>query len=215
MQTISEDGLFQRLGFENPWWSLTPETEIRFRHPPKLIFFPAFFGFIMKAGDGQALVLAGPLRAGKTVLLRQLVAALIEKGADPKSVFYCSLTAPSTTTAELGELVELFTTHHGHGPESDLIFLFDEVQYVRNWQEALLEIAEAWPKARVVGAVSSAAPALTTGEVSSQGRISVFVLPPLTFIEFLRFRGSEEKLFGPEGAKPDSRWRCRRACSGR
>ena len=79
----------------------------------------------MKAGDGQALVLAGPLRAGKTVLLRQLVAALIEKGADPKSVFYCSLTAPSTTTAELGKLVELFTTPHGHGPESDLIFLFD------------------------------------------------------------------------------------------
>ena len=88
MQTISEDGLFQRLGFENPWWSFTPETEIRFRHPPKRIFFPAFFGCVMKAGDGQALVLAGPLRAGKTVLLRQLVAALIEKGADPKSVFY-------------------------------------------------------------------------------------------------------------------------------
>ena len=201
MQTISEDGLFQRLGFENPWWSFTPETEIRFRHPPKRIFFPAFFGCVMKADDGQALVLAGPLRAGKTVLLRQLVAALIEKAADPKSVFYCSLTAPSTTTAELGKLVELFTTHHGHGPESELIFLFDEVQYVRNWQEALLEIAEAWPKARVVGAVSSAAPALTTGEVSSQGRISVFVLPPLTFIEFLRFRGSEEKLFGPEGGQ--------------
>ena len=89
MQTISEDGLFQRLGFENPWWSFTSETDIRFHHPPKRIFSPAFFGCVMKAGDGQALVLAGPLRAGKTVLLRQLVAALIEKGADPKSVFYC------------------------------------------------------------------------------------------------------------------------------
>ena len=82
MQTISEDALFRRLGFENPWWSFTPETEIRFRHPPKRIFFPAFFSRVMKAGDGQALVLAGPLRAGKTVLLRQLVAALIEKGAE-------------------------------------------------------------------------------------------------------------------------------------
>lgn len=201
MQTISEDSLIQRLAFENPWWSFTPETEIKFRHPPKRIFFPAFFSKVMKSGAGEALVLAGPLRAGKTVMLRQLVAELIEKGAEPNSVFFCSLTAPSTTTAELAKLVDLFAARHGHGPDSELIILFDEVQYVRDWQKALLAIAETWPQARIVAAVSSAAPALTTGESVSKGRVSVFVLPPLTFLEFLRFRGSEEKLFGPEAGQ--------------
>jgi len=67
---------------------------------------------------------------------------------------------------------------------------------VRDWQQALVGIAKAWPKARMVTAVSSAAPALVTGPVPSAKGLEVFVLPPLTFAEFLRFRDSEAALFG-------------------
>ena len=51
------------------------------------------------------------------------------------------------------------------------------------------------PKAKIVGTVSSGAPALVSGTKVMEDRMEVFILPPLTFLEFLRFRGSEEKLF--------------------
>ncbi len=205
MKTISEGDLFRRLAFDNPWWGFKPETEIKFRHPPKRAFFPAFSERVMATGTGEVLVLAGPLRSGKTVMLRQMVAQLIEKGGDSKSVLYCSLTTPSYTAAVLTRLVDVFAEHHRHDPKGELTLFFDEVQYVREWEKALLAIAEAGPKAKVVGAVSSGAPAITTGQTSSGGRVSVFVLPPLTFLEFLRFRNSEEKLFGAEAVKAGNR----------
>ncbi|MGH6661062.1 MAG: AAA family ATPase, partial [Rhodospirillales bacterium] len=196
MDTISDDDLFGRLAFDNPWWAFTEATEIRFRHPPKRAFFPAFAERVRQAQGGAALVVAGPLRAGKTVLLRQMTAELIQGGAAPNSIFYAALTTPSYTGAALARLVELFAARHGHDRAASLTLFLDEVEYVRDWQQALVGIAKAWPKARIVAAVSSAAPALVTGPAPSAKGLEVFVLPPLTFAEFLRFRDSEAALFG-------------------
>lgn len=199
MHTITDNDLFHRLAFDNPWWEFTAETRIKFRHPPQRAFFPAFLDRLMKTGSGEVLVLAGPLRAGKTVLMRQMVAHLVEHGASPKSVLYVSLTTPSYTAADLRILFEMFCRRYRHGPDAELYVFFDEVQYVKDWEKAIVRLAKMRPRARIVGAVSSGAPAITTGKTSENGKISVFVLPPLTFLEFLRFRGSEETLFG-EGA---------------
>ena len=196
MDTISDDDLFGRLAFDNPWWAFTEATEIRFRHPPRRAFFPAFAERVRQAQGGAALVVAGPLRAGKTVLLRQMIAELIGGGTPPRSILYAALTTPSYTGAALARLVELFAARHGHDGSASLTLFLDEIEYVRDWQQALVGIAKAWPKARMVTAVSSAAPALVTGPVPSAKGLEVFVLPPLTFAEFLRFRDSEAALFG-------------------
>lgn len=205
MLTVTENDLFRRLEFDNPWWGFTSETEIKFRHPPRRVFFPAFFSRVMKAGAGEVLVLAGPLRAGKTVMIRQMLAQLIEQGVEPRSVFYCSLTTPSYTAADLKTLFGLFTRRHQHGQGAELYVFFDEAQYVGDWRDALPALAGEWPNAKFVAAVSSGAPQITTGKTSADGRTSVFVLPPLTFLEFLRFRDSEEKLFGAGAGEAGSR----------
>ena len=85
MHTIADHDLFHRFAFDNPWWEFTANTRIKYQHPPKRIFFTEFSSRIMKAGAGEVLVLAGPLRAGKTVLMRQMVAHLVERGISPKS----------------------------------------------------------------------------------------------------------------------------------
>jgi predicted AAA+ superfamily ATPase len=195
MHIISDNDLFHRLSFDNPWWEFTAETRVKFRHPARRILFPAFADRLQKMGAGQVLALAGPLRAGKTVLMRQMVAHLIERGVSPRSVFYASLTTPSYTAADLGTLFEMFCRRYRHGPGAELYVFFDEVQYVRGWEKAALDLAKRRPNARIVGAVSSGSPAISTGKTAEGGKISVFVLPPLTFLEFLRFRGSEQQLF--------------------
>lgn len=202
MHVITDNDLFHRLAFDNPWWEFTAETRIKFKNPARRVFFPAFMSRVMKAGDGNVLVLAGPLRAGKTVLMRQMVAALIERGVDPTSVFYCNMTVSSYTSADLPTLFEMFCRRYRHGPKAELYIFYDEIQYVKDWKKIVLQLAKMRPNARIVGAVSSGAPAITTGATAEDGRLSVFVLPPLTFLEFLRFRGSEAKIFDTETEAP-------------
>lgn len=200
MHTITDNDLFHRLAFDNPWWEFKETTRVAFKNPPKRVFFPAFFSRVMGAGLGNVLVLAGPLRAGKTVMLRQMVAQLVERGIKPTNILYCSLTTPSYTAADLSTLFEMFCRRYRHGADAELYVFFDEVQYARDWEKQLLALAKMRPNAKIVGAVSSSAPSITSGGKTMDGKIETFVLPPLTFLEFLRFRGSEEKLFGVPGA---------------
>ncbi len=202
MHIIADNDLFHRLAFDNPWWELKADTKIQFKNPPKRIFYGPFYDHLTRAKTGQVLALAGPLRAGKTVLLRQAVAGLIESGVKPTSVFYCNMTVPSYTATNVTTLFEMFCRRYRHGPDAELYILYDEIQYVKGWEKALLALSEMRPNARIVAAVSSGAPAITTGKKTHDGRITTYVLPPLTFLEFLRFRDSEAALFGdvPDGA---------------
>lgn len=193
---ISDNDLFQRLAFDNPWWEFSGDTKIEFRHPPKRAGYQALADKARAAADASVTVLAGPLRAGKTVMLRQMVADVIESGVPPTSVFYCNMTVPSYTSADLATLFEMFCRRYHHKADAELYVFYDEIQYVRGWQDAVLALAKLRPKARIVAAVSSGAPALTTGASVAGGRLSVIVLPPLSFLEFLRFRGTEKTIFG-------------------
>lgn len=196
MHTITDNDLFHRLAFDNPWWEFKDSTRVAFKNPPKRVFFPAFHESVMNTGIGNVLVLAGPLRAGKTVMMRQLVAQLIETGVKPTNVLYCSLTTPSYTAADITILFEMFCRRYHHGPDAEIYVFFDEAQYAKDWEKSLLKLAKMRPKAKIVGAVSSGSPAIVSGTKVMEDRMEVFILPPLTFLEFLRFRGSEEKLFG-------------------
>ncbi len=195
VHTITDNDLFQRLAFDNPWWEFTKDTRIQFKDPQRRVFFPAFVSHVMKAGAGNVLCLAGPLRAGKTVLMRQMVARLIEGGISPKNVFYCNMTVPSMTAADIPTLFEMFCRRYRHRPDAELYVFYDEIQYVKGWEEIVLELAKLRPKARIIAAVSSGAPSLATGDTTHDGKLTTFVLPPLTFLEFLRYRGTENTLF--------------------
>lgn len=204
MHTISDNDLFQRLAFENPWWELKPNTRIEFRASTQRVFFPAFFDRMMSAKEGDILVLSGALRVGKTVMLRQVIARLIEQGVKPTNVFYSSLTTPSLAHADLAVLFEMFLRRYRHGPDAELYVFFDEAEYVSNWQKTVAQLARMRPRTKFVCAVSAGAP--VAGETTATGgQFRSFVLPPVTFLEFLRFRGSEEKLFGPGAGKPQGR----------
>ena len=163
MHTISDNDLFQRLAFDNPWWEFTKDTRIQFKKPLRRVFFPAFLNFVMKTGDGDVLCLAGPLCAGKTVLIRQMVAHLVENGITPANIFYCNMTVPSMTAADIRTLFEMFCRRYQHGSEAELYVFYDEIQYVKGWEMIVLELAAFRPKTRIIVTVSSGALCLITG----------------------------------------------------
>src|SRR3990167_6255895 len=108
MAVLSETELLRRLTFDNPWWDAKPGTPVRFRNLPKRDFFAPFLARAQAMGMGRALLLAGPLRAGKTVLMRQLVAHLIETGIAPSRILYGSFATPSYADADFPALVGSF-----------------------------------------------------------------------------------------------------------
>ena len=199
MAVLSESELLRRLAFDNPWWDAKPGTPVRFRNLPKRDFFAPFLARAQAMGMGRALLLAGPLRAGKTVLMRQLVAHLIETGIAPSRILYGSFATPSYADADFPALVGSFARHHRHDPAAELFLLLDEAQYAPDFEKMMLGLARAYPRARVIGAASALAPALFTGATAHGGRLEVFVLPPLTFAEFLALRGRDQDLFAGTG----------------
>ncbi len=199
MDAVSANDLLRRLAFDNPWWEAKPDAPVRFRHPSKRPFFAPFFARLRAMGMGRALLLTGPLRAGKTVLMRQALAHLIESGAPPKTVLYCSFATPSYAAADFPVLVDAFRRHHKHPPSAELYLFLDEIEYAPDFEALLLKLARQYPSARVVGAASALAPALVSGQAAKGGRLEVFVLPPLTFAEHLALRGCEGDLFADAG----------------
>lgn len=201
MAVLTQTELLRRLAFDNPWWDAKPGAPVRFRNLPKRNFFAPFLARALAMGMGRALLLAGPLRAGKTVMMRQLVAHMIELGVAPGRILYCSFATPSYAAADFPELVGTFVRHHNHDPAAELFLLLDEVQYAPDFEKMMLGLARAYPRARVIGAASALAPALFTGAAAHGGRLEIFILPTLTFAEFLSMRGRDKDLFAASSGK--------------
>ena len=132
MQSITNDDHSLRLMGDNPWWDFSSGFEKKLPSQLKRDVFPAFYRSIQDLGQGTALVVAGTLGVGKTVMLHQAVARLIEEGVPPSAVFFCSLVSPNYGSVELIRLLEMFTARHGHGQEAELYVFFDEIQYTGN-----------------------------------------------------------------------------------
>lgn len=185
MRTLSDTDITDRLALDNPWWrSGAPEPETAVL--PRRAFFDGFLRRLGRTGAGRPLLLAGPRRVGKTVLVRQAIGRLIEDGAPPRGLLYADLTAPAAYGVPLERLARALRAAAGaEGPGGVLVL--DGIHHVRGWEAAVTGLAAALPELRVV-AVASGAAAPVAG---------AFVLPPLTFAEYLRLTGAERELIEP------------------
>lgn len=204
MLTVDHSDIRERLSFDNPWWAFKTGTRVRFRHPPKRAYFDGFLARVLARNPALPLILAGPLRVGKTVLLRQVLAEVIRRGTSPLRVLYASFTTPVYGTLTLEEMVSIFRQEVDAKPDDRVLIFLDEVEYLKDWQEQVRALHRSQPKARVVASVSSSAPGTVVGE-TADGAFDMFILPPLTFLEFLRFRDGEEKLLGGPMEKAEQR----------
>lgn len=69
MRQVSEAEVEARLAFDNPWWSQGEGVEQEFQDFPKRAYLPPFFELVADRGVRRAVVLLGPRRVGKTVMV--------------------------------------------------------------------------------------------------------------------------------------------------
>lgn len=185
--------LTARLQLDNPWWSESLYDMEQKLPEERRLFFPHFLKLLAEKPSGKACVLMGPRCSGKTVLLRQSIQELIKEGCEAKRIVYFSLKNPVYFGTSLKECIEFAVEGKCYVPYTKHYLIFDNVEYVKDWEKELHDVAEANPLSVVVG-VSSLAP-----QENAAGKSRGFAelaLPAVTFAEYMRFTGNDD-LFAP------------------
>lgn len=191
MDAISEKDIRLRIERDNPWWS-NPQVKLPEADYQRRVYFQPFRALALNFDVKRGTILLGPRRVGKTVIIRQLISDLIAHGTDPKSILYASIDAPIYSGISLEKFLEFMPG----GTENDTsrIVIFDEIQYLRDWEVHMKDLVDNHPASKFIASGSAAAALRLQSRESGAGRFSDFMLPPLTFYEFLRFTGDDEKL---------------------
>jgi len=200
MLEVSERDVLTRLDFDNPWWKQAPE-KASYMSFPERSYLPLFLDLAAESVR-RAIILMGPRRVGKTVILQQSILKWIADGTPGKQIMFLSLETPLYTDIPLEKFVRLFLDLFGHGLETPLTIIFDEIQYLRDWERHLTSLVNSFPAIRFIASGSAAAALKLKSRESGAGRFTEFLLPPLTFAEYLRFIGKEDELILP-GTKVD------------
>ena len=194
MRQISDVEVETRLAFDNPWWQDQQGVEAEYRDFPQRAYLPRFCNLIRDRSIRRAVVLLGPRRVGKTVMVYQAIQSLLDSGVPSKNILYLSLETPIYTGLSLEKLLTLFKKICGHEKTSALYVFFDEVQYLKDWEIHLKSLVDSYRAIKFAVTGSAAAALRLKSRESGAGRFTDFLLPPLTFAEYLNFVGKEKDL---------------------
>ncbi len=184
MRGISEIQIRTRLETENPWWASGDVQEGLRKLTPRP-YLDLFYPFVEKSEVNRAVVLMGPRRVGKTVMIHHAVSRLIASGVSPRRICYISVDHPIYTGLDLDSFVKLYRTTAQPEDGSLQYVFFDEIQYLRDWEKYLKAIVDSQQNVQIVASGSAAAALRMQSTESGAGRFTDFFLPPLTFYEFL------------------------------
>lgn len=146
----------------------------------------------------RAVVLLGPRRIGKTILIRHLIAKLLEQTkVPPQRLAYVEMDHPLLHGQTLEALVRQIE-ECAPGGEGVRYLFFDEIQSHKDWEKYLKALVDHRPDLRILVSGSAAAALKRKSTESGAGRFTDFLLPPLTFSEYIDLRNeppaiSEEK----------------------
>lgn len=194
MLEVSETEIKNRLRLDNPWWIAGAGIESDFAAFPRRAYLPSFLRLLRKEVN-RAVVLLGPRRVGKTILVYHAIQALLDDHqVSGKDILYISLETPLYTGLSLESLINRFRKLGVPQAGARLFVFLDEIQYLKNWEVHLKSLVETYRSIRFVATGSAAAALKAKSAESGAGRFTEFILPPLTFAEFLDFVGKEHNL---------------------
>lgn len=188
MKEIPIDQIDARLHAENPWWNESHKGSVSSVESmtPRL-YLDLFLPLVADRSVRRAVVLMGPRRVGKTVMIHHAIAQLIKDGTEPRAICYVSVDNPLYNGMGLEAFLAAYERIAGRDyRQEECLFFFDEIQYLRDWEIHLKSAVDSYEPAKFVVSGSSAAALRLKSNESGAGRFTDFLLPPLMFIEYLR-----------------------------
>ena len=177
--------IISRIKLNNPWWQtgVIPCDYLAMRERPLIRdFYPAVADLDLK----RAPILMGPRRVGKTVMLYHCIKRLIEAGIEPRRIIYLSIDTPVYSNQSLEMLFGMAREAAGVEESYDRFYVFyDEIQYLKDWEVHLKSMVDTFRQSKFVASGSAAAALKMKSIESGAGRFRDFMLPPLTFAEYI------------------------------
>ncbi|MFH1917069.1 MAG: ATP-binding protein [Nanoarchaeota archaeon] len=162
----------------NPWWK-SGRIEVDFK--PRTILSAMDKYHKLR----QIVALTGLRRSGKTTLLKKIMQDfLVVKNAEDLLFFSFDDFQDNDISDILEEYCILF-----HKGIREQVFFFDEIQKVKGWQEKVKRIYDQYPKTKIYLSGSESLLMISGGKESLAGRMFTFTVEPLSFPEFLAFKG--------------------------
>jgi len=189
MKIVSDQQVADHLKTLNPWWDSHRMDDGTLELGPRAYLGPVL-RLLLEPGLRRAVVLLGPRRVGKTILIRHLIAELLTKGVDARRMAYVEMDHPLLHGQSLEALVRQIEMATPDGEGTRYLF-FDEIQSHKDWEKHLKPLVDHRPDLRVLVSGSAAAALKRQSTESGAGRFTDFLLPPLTFSEYLDLRKEE------------------------
>lgn len=184
---FSEDQILDRLRFENPWW-LTGTIESYYNAMRRRVYFELFKPVVTATDIRRAVVLMGPRRVGKTVMLYHTIHHLLNERHNPLKIAFVSIETPIYNKMALELLFAMCRKASGQSEAEGWFVFFDEIQYLKDWEVHLKSLVDSYPNTRFIVSGSAAAALKFKSNESGAGRFTDFMLPPLTFHEYIHLK---------------------------
>ncbi len=164
----------------NPWWKGPFRADYKARDVYSQIkkFLPL----------RQIIALNGLRRVGKTTLLYKAATDAIADGLDPKRVVYFSFDEfKGVEIRDVLQAAEELLEHDLYGDRA--LVLLDEVQKLQDWENQAKALYDLHPRLKIMISGSESLFIKRKSRATLAGRIYEFRVEPLTFSEYLDFRG--------------------------
>ena len=136
MQPIAEEDIKRRINRDNPWWE-SAAYKIPEADSPKRVYFSPFKTLALNVDVKRAAILLGPRRVGKTFMIKQLIDEAIKNGINAKRILYVSVDTPVYSGMPLENFLSYMPSD---APDSTGLVIFDEIQYLRDWEIHLRKV---------------------------------------------------------------------------
>lgn len=190
-----KEQLIKRIAIDNPWW-LSGTIAGDYKKMPLRPYSEEFYPLVADTSIRRAAILMGPRRVGKTVMLYHTIDRLIANGIHPQKIIYLSIDTPIYNNISLEELFNYARQALKQDDNYDGFYVFyDEIQYLKNWEVHLKSLVDSFRNSKFIASGSAAAALKMKSNESGAGRFTDFMLPPLTFYEFLNLQGLNNIIF--------------------
>jgi predicted AAA+ superfamily ATPase len=190
IKSISKELVISKIKFENNWW-IENSIDADYNQMPRRNYFEIFKPLVYEKTIRRAVVLMGPRRVGKTVMLYHLIQDLIENGINPQKIIFITIENPIYNNILLEQLFLYAKEATSLKDKDGWYIIFDEIQYYKNWEVELKSLVDSYRNNKFIVSGSAAAALKFASDESGAGRFTDFLLPPLTFHEYITMKNLE------------------------
>ena len=168
---LLEKQITDRLKIDNPWW-ITDVIPTYLSEMQPRMYLDIFYPIATNSNIRRAVVLMGPRRVGKTVMLYHTIQRLINEGVPSRNIIYVSVETPIYNGIALEQLFTLAKQIVGKADANDEKFyvFFDEIQYLKDWEIHLKSLVDTYYNTKFVVSGSAAAALKKQSNESGAGR---------------------------------------------